>query len=295
MKKLKYWILAVRPWSFSMTFFSVTIGNLLAALENCFSWLIYLLTLSITILIHGGANLINDYFDVKKGIDSLKTATAKCRPHPLLEGKISLASLKKVIIIFYTFSIFLGLLLIYLKGPLVILLGLLGIILSLSYTGPLFNSKYIGLGEIPIFLIWGPLLLSGSYFLQSGRISLDSILISIPVGLLVATVLFSNNIRDIDTDKEKGIKTLAIILGKEKAIKSLSLFIALSYLILTLLIILNILSYISLLVFLSLPFAYKLIKKFYKEIPKDADKITSQFVNLFSFILVISLFLKLLF
>ncbi len=83
------WILAARPWSFTMTAISVSVGGALAALDDAFSWPLYLLTLIGTILMHAASNLINDYDDVRHGVDDPKVPTARYRPHPLMEGRLT--------------------------------------------------------------------------------------------------------------------------------------------------------------------------------------------------------------
>ena len=83
------WFLASRPWSFTMTAISVSVGSTLGAIDGSFSWALYLVTLLGTILLHAATNLINDYYDVKTGVDTREVSTAQYRPHPLVEGKLN--------------------------------------------------------------------------------------------------------------------------------------------------------------------------------------------------------------
>jgi 1,4-dihydroxy-2-naphthoate octaprenyltransferase len=95
------WFLASRPWSFSMTFISVSVASAMAAWEGIFSWPLYAVTMITMILVHAATNLINDYYDVLHEVDSHKASTAQYRPHPLLEGKIAPAHVRKACIFLY--------------------------------------------------------------------------------------------------------------------------------------------------------------------------------------------------
>ena len=82
------WFLASRPWSFSMSAISVSVGAALAGMDGAFSWYLYLYTLLSMILLHAATNLMNDHYDVLSGVDNQEVSTAQYRPHPLLEGKL---------------------------------------------------------------------------------------------------------------------------------------------------------------------------------------------------------------
>ena len=86
MDNYQKWFLASRPWSFTMTVISVSVGSALAFVDGYFSWPLYLCTLFAMIVMHAATNLINDYYDVLTGVDTLDVSTAQYRPHPLLEG-----------------------------------------------------------------------------------------------------------------------------------------------------------------------------------------------------------------
>ena len=98
------WFLASRPWSFTMTAISVSVGAALAAIDGDFSWILYLMTLLGTILLHAATNLINDYYDVKSGVDTQEVSTAQYRPHPLVEGKLKAEHVAFAAYLLYGFS-----------------------------------------------------------------------------------------------------------------------------------------------------------------------------------------------
>ena len=82
------WFLASRPWSFTMSAISVSVGAAMGAIDGDFSWGLYLVTLTGIILLHGASNLNNDYHDVRRGVDTTDAPTARYRPHPLMEGRL---------------------------------------------------------------------------------------------------------------------------------------------------------------------------------------------------------------
>ena len=286
------WFLASRPWSFSMTAISVSVGSALGAIDGSFSWALYLTTLIPAILLHAATNLINDYYDVKSGVDTQEVSTAQYRPHPLVEGKLAAGHVKTAAYILYCLSTVIGIYLAATRGWALMWIGLTGAFASLSYTAPPLKYKYSAMGEVSVFLMWGPLMVAGAYFVQCQAFSMDAFWISIPFGALVALVLLANNIRDINHDREKGILTLAIVLGPRKGLLLYSLLVVLAYLAIVLMSIFGPLYLWSLIVLLSLPLALRLLRLMMKQVPSDADARTAQLDTAFGVLLVISLVLE---
>jgi len=285
------WFLASRPWSLSMTFVSIATGFAYASANHGFSTGLFLLTLLAGILGHLAANLMNDYLDVKNGVDFDSVLTAQYRPHPLLEGKIALKSVYRVSVIMFFMTAMIGLYLVFIKGLLLLWIGMAGLFLALSYTAPPFKYKYKGLGEIGVLLIWGPLMTGGSYFIQSQTMTWDIIIVSIPIGLLVALVLLINNVRDYTSDSSQNIKTLPIIFSKQGGLHIYTGIIMLTYLWVIVISLIGPLSPWSLIVLLSCPLAIKMIRKMYREIPNDADAETAKLDTMFGVLLLISIIL----
>jgi 1,4-dihydroxy-2-naphthoate octaprenyltransferase len=285
------WFLASRPWSFSMTAISVSVGGALAAIYGDFSWFLYLATLAGTILLHAATNLINDYYDVQSGVDTQEVATAQYRPHPLVEGKLKAGHVRTAAYILYALSASIGIYLAATRGWELLWIGLIGAFASLTYTAPPLKYKYSALGEISVFLMWGPLMVAGSFFVQRQEFSLNAFWISLPFGVLVALVLLANNIRDISHDRDKGILTLAIMLGQHKGILLYGTLVVVAYLGIILMSILGPLYLWSLIVLASLPLALRLLKQMKAKVPADADARTAQLDTAFGVLLVISLVL----
>ena len=286
------WFLASRPWSFTMTAISVSVGSALAAIDGSFSWAFYLMTVFGTVLLHAATNLINDYYDVKSGVDTQEVSTAQYRPHPLVEGKLAAEHVKIAAYALYALSILIGIFLATTRGWALMWIGLIGAFASLTYTAPPLKYKYSALGEISVFLMWGPLMVAGAYFVQRQTFSVNAFWISLPFGALVALVLLANNIRDIGHDRDKGILTLAIVLGPRKGLAFYHVLVGLAYLAIVLMSIFGPLHLWSLIVLLSLPLALRLLRQMAKRIPADADARTAQLDTAFGVLLVISLVLE---
>jgi 1,4-dihydroxy-2-naphthoate octaprenyltransferase len=140
--------------------------------------------------------------------------------------------------------------------------------------------------------MWGPLMVTGAYYVQQRAVSAEALLISIPFGVLVALVLLANNIRDAGYDRSKGIQTLAIVLGERKGISVYLALIASAYLAVVIMSVFGPLTVWSLIVLLSTPLAIKLLRRMAHDIPLDADAQTAKLDTAFGLLLVLSLVVK---
>jgi 1,4-dihydroxy-2-naphthoate octaprenyltransferase len=286
------WFLAARPWSFTMTAISVSVGSAVAAVEGVFSWPLYFLTLIAAVLMHAASNLINDFDDVRHGVDSPDVPTARYRPHPLMEGRLRLEQVRIAAYLLYALAAAIGIFLTATRGLLVLWLGIIGTAAGITYTAAPIHYKYKALGEFSVFLMWGPLMVTGAYYVQQQAISADALLISIPFGVLVALVLLANNIRDAAYDRSRGIHTLAILLGERRGISVYLALIVAAYLAVVIMSLFGPLTIWSLIVLLSTPLAVKLLRQMARDIPLDADAQTAKLDTAFGLLLVISLVVK---
>jgi len=286
------WFLASRPWSFAMTAISISVGSALGAVDGRFSWPGYALTLIGMIAVHAATNLLNDYFDVRTGVDTLEVSTAQYRPHPLLEGKLSPAAVYTVAGGLYSAAALLGLYLAATRGCLILGLALLGAAASITYTAPPFKYKYKALGELSVFLMWGPLMVEGAYFVQRQTLSMKAFWVSLPFGVLVTLVLLVNNIRDVHYDQRKGIRTLPMLIGRHRAKALYRALVLVAYAGIVCMSLVGPLRFWSLIVLLSLPMAYRLLRQMDDVLPSDADARTAQLDTAFGVLLVISLVLE---
>lgn len=286
------WFLASRPWSFIMTAISLGVGGAAAAAEGPFMPWLFALTLIGAVFLHAATNLINDYHDVQSGVDRTAVSTALYRPHPLVEGKLSPRSVYIAAYLLFFAGAAVGLWLAAARGWPVLAIGAVGVCAGISYTAPPIAYKYAGLGEFSVFLMWGPLMTEGTYFVQRQAFSAEIFWISLPFGIIVALVLLANNLRDIAHDKSRNIRTIAIALGPRNGFLLYAALIALAYLCVMLMVILGVLPLWSLLVFASVPIAARLLRLMAEKIPDDADARTAQLDTAFGLLLLVSLVLE---
>ena len=289
MNNYQKWFLACRPWSFTMTTISVSVGSALAFLDGYFSWPLYLITLAGMVLMHAATNLINDYYDVLNGVDHSDVSTALYRPHPVLEGLLEPRQVRNGAWVLYGIAVVIGLYLSATRGWIILLIGLIGFVASFTYTAPPLKYKYRAMGEFGVLLMWGPLMVEGAYFVQRQIFSARAFWVSLPFGILVALVLLANNIRDIKHDHAKGIYTLPIVIGGRNGLLLYLSMIVIAYLSVIVMVLLGPLEIWSLMVLLSLPLAWKLLNQMARRVPMDADAQTAKLDTIFGLLLVISL------
>jgi 1,4-dihydroxy-2-naphthoate octaprenyltransferase len=291
MNNYQKWFLACRPWSFTMSAISVSVGSALAFVDGYFSWPLYLITLFAMIFMHAATNLINDYYDVLSGVDHSDVSTALYRPHPVLEGLLEPSQVRNVAWVFYGITAVAGIYLAATRGMMILFIGLIGFVASFTYTAPPLKYKYKAMGEFGVFLMWGPLMVEGAYFVQHQIFSARAFWVSLPFGILVALVLLANNIRDIKHDSAKGIRTLPIAIGSRNGLRLYLSMIVTAYLAVVTMVWWGPLESWSLIVLLSLPLALKLLKQMATRIPLDADAQTAKLDTIFGVLLVVSLML----
>jgi 1,4-dihydroxy-2-naphthoate octaprenyltransferase len=289
---IKKYVIATRPWSFTMSLISVSVGTILAAEEGSVSWAWFAITAIGITLFHATANLINDYFDTLYGIDQEDSPTAKYRPQPILSGMLTPRQVLGEAVILLVLTVAIGLTIAVVRSWHVLWIGIIGLFTSICYTAGPVKFKYRALGECAVFMMWGPLMIEGAYAVQRQALSMKALYISIPFGVLVALVLFANNMRDIAYDSRHKVKTVSIMLGSRKSYTLFAGLIVLAYAYVLGMIITGIMSLWGLLIFLSLPKAISLLKTFNEKIPDMADALTAQFDTVFGILLLLAIFLE---
>lgn len=279
----------IRGWSLPIGISSVTLGTAAAATQHG-SIGLYLLVVFGTCMLHACANTFNDYFDLKYGVDTPDAPTALYRPHSVFAGLITPKALLYLSIILAGGALVIGMALAILRTAYLWPLIILGLFLNLFYTAlPERGLKYIALGEPAVFLAFGPIIMEGSYAVQTRHLSWNVFLLSIPVGILVALVLFANNLRDREFDSRKKIKTLATLLGPRTGIKTFIVLACLPYAIICAYVGMGILDWPGLFVLFSLPTAFRAVRIFSQNIPVAADAVVSEVALSFNFFLLIAL------
>ena len=287
---IKKYFIATRPWSFTMSLISVSVGTLLAAEEGSMSWLWFAITAIGIILFHAAANLINDYFDTLYDIDQEDSPTAKYRPQPIISGALTPRQTIVEASVFLVLTITIGMTAAMIRSWHIMWIGLIGLFTSIYYTAGPVKFKYRALGEFAVFMMWGPLMIEGAYAVQRQALSMKALYISVPFGVLVALVLFANNMRDIAYDSRHNVKTVSIMLGSRNSYVLFAGLIALAYAYVLGMILIGIMSFWGLLIFLSIPQAITLLRTFKQKVPDMADALTAKFDTVFGILLILAIF-----
>jgi 1,4-dihydroxy-2-naphthoate octaprenyltransferase len=250
------WVEIARPFSFTASIVPVAAGAALAAAHGLFSWILFAAALVASVLLQIGTNVTNEIYDVRKGIDTIVSPRAS---HAIVKGKVREAEAFSMVAASFAAAMAIGVWLIAVRGWTVALLGLVGLLAGFGYTGPPFAYKYRALGVPLVFVLMGPLMVVGSYYVVSGSFSWDAVTLSIPVGLLVAAILHGNEWRDISEDARAGIETLSTRFGRRAAHMAYLALIVGAYVTLGLSVIAGTVPEWTLLTVLSLPLLVRVI------------------------------------
>lgn len=251
---LQIWLLASRPKTLPAAAAPVIVGSGVALSENLFSFGPAMAALLAALLIQIGTNLANDLFDYQKGVDTTErlgplrvTQAGLLQPGQVMWGMIATFALSAII----------GLYLIAVGGWPILAIGILSIASGIAYTGGPYPLGYNGLGDLFVFVFFGPVAVCGTYYVQADTVSSVAIWASVPVGLLTTAILVVNNLRDINTDRIAGKRTLAVRFGVAGTQIEYILLLGVSYLIPCLIWLTGETSMWILLSWLSLPLAIK--------------------------------------
>ena len=210
MSPIDAWILAVRPKTLPASVSPVVIGIAAALLDNQFAAFPALAAMASAMLLQIGVNLANDYFDYQKGIDT----AARLGPVRVTQsGLISPTRVKQAMITSLLGAALVGLYLLKVAGWPVLIVGIVSILAALAYSGGPYPLASHGMGDIFVFIFFGPVAVCGTYYVQALQLTRQVVWLSVPIGLLITAIIVVNNLRDISTDAGSGKKTLAVIFG----------------------------------------------------------------------------------
>ena len=213
MSTLRLWFVAARPRTLPAAVAPVVVGSALAVSEGIFRPLAFLAALVASVFIQIGTNLSNDYSDARRGAD------AEDRLGPVRVTAGGLLPPRRVLVgtyVAFAVAVCAGLYLVALVGPELLLVGVASILAGVLYTGGPRPYGYEGLGEPFVFLFFGVVAVVGSYYVQTEGLRAEAFALSLPVGLLATAILVVNNLRDIDSDRRAGKRTLAVRIGRTR-------------------------------------------------------------------------------
>lgn len=244
------WLIAARGAVLVITFISAGIAGLLAARDGLFDPLLWTLTTLALLLAHATNNLVNDWTDYRKGVDRDNYFRTQYGPHPLESGLMTSRGLLTYAAVSGGLALAIGGYLVAVRGPLALALLAAGAFFVLFYTYPL---KYIGLGEIAVLIVWGPLMIGGTYFVTTGMWDNNVALAGLPYALGATGVIFGKHVDKYGEDKAKGIHTLPVIIGERWARYAMMTMLVLQYALVAYLVAISFFTPLLLIVFLALP------------------------------------------
>jgi len=251
-----YWEIA-RPFSFTASTVPIAVGGALAAVEGLFDWTLFLVSLVAGVLLHIGTNVTNEIYDVRKGVDTIVSPRAS---HAIVKGRITDRDAYVLAVASFAVAFALGLYLVSVRGWPVVALGLAGLIGGYTYTAPPLQYKFSPYGIPLVFMLMGPLMVVGAFYVITGTVNWSALAISIPVGFLVAAILHGNEWRDISEDARAGARTFSVRMGRQAAHWLYLVLVVGAYIALTVTVLAGLLPTWSLLAILSLPLLVRQIR-----------------------------------
>ena len=205
--------MAARPRTLPAAVAPVLVGTALAETRGSIDLIAFAAAMLGALFIQVGTNLSNDYSDARRGADT------EDRLGPVRVTAGGLVPPRQVLVATYlsfAAAVLCGIYLIAVAGPVLLLIGAASILAGILYTGGPRPYGYEGLGEIFVFLFFGVVAVTGSYYVQRQDLPWEALVLAVPVGLLASAILVVNNVRDLDTDRRAGKRTLAVRLGRER-------------------------------------------------------------------------------
>ncbi len=221
----RLWLVAARPRTLPAAIAPVLVGTALAVSEDVFRPLAFAAALVGSIFIQIGTNLSNDLSDARRGADT------EDRLGPVRVTAGGLMPPRRVLIgtyVAFGVAVVCGLYLTTVAGWEILVIGTVSIVAGVLYTGGPRPYGYEGLGELFVFLFFGIVAVTGSYFVQTEELRWEAFVLSVPVGLLASAILVVNNVRDVDTDRRAGKRTLAVKLGRERAARLFAVMVVIA-------------------------------------------------------------------
>jgi 1,4-dihydroxy-2-naphthoate polyprenyltransferase len=212
--KLQIWLLAARPKTLPAAATPVIIAGALALTNGVFHLLSFMAALLGGLLIQIGTNYANDLYDFKKSVD---THTRLGPLRVTQAGLVTESQMRAATVVVFSLAVLVGIYLVLRGGLPILIVGLTSIFCGVIYTAGPYPLGYIGLGELFVLIFFGFVPVAGSYYAMSLRINAEVILAGMAPGLLSVAILVVNNLRDIDTDRTTGKRTLAVRFGRQFA------------------------------------------------------------------------------
>ncbi|WP_019414906.1 1,4-dihydroxy-2-naphthoate polyprenyltransferase [Paenisporosarcina sp. TG20] len=245
----RIWWQLTRPHTLTASFVPVFLGTMIAISTTDIHWPLFFAMLFASMLIQAATNMFNEYYDFARGLDNDKSVGIG---GAIVRNGVKPKTVMQLALLLYFISILLGIYICIQTTWLLAVVGAVSMAIGYLYTGGPYPIAYTPFGELFSGIFMGMLIVLIAFFIQSGEITILALLLSIPSMLLVAAIMLSNNIRDLVGDKESGRKTMAILIGRKRAIDVLIGLFSVSYIWIIALVILGVITPWALLVLLSI-------------------------------------------
>src|SRR5690625_1537223 len=254
------WWRLLRPHTLTASFIPVFVGTMYAYIvEQVFHLWLFSAMMVAAILIQAATNMFNEYYDYVLGLDTEESVGIG---GTIVRDGIKPKTVLNLAFIFFGISILIGLYISATTSWWIAVIGAASMLVGYLYTGGPIPIAYTPFGEIAAGFLMGTVMIGISFFIQTGYVSKDVVIISIPIAIFIGAILLSNNIRDLDNDKESGRKTIAILIGRKNAIILLALLFVSAYMLTITSVIKGVLPVWSLLTLVSVIKAIEVIVKF---------------------------------
>ncbi len=248
------WLQATRVFSLTASLIPVLVGAALAVGEPTAKWWLLPLAILAAECLHAGTNMVSDYFDYINHVDRDYLHVSS---RVIVEGWLSPGAVFRGGLFLLAASVGMGLIFIAVRGWPILVVGVVGLLGGYFYTAKPIGLKYLALGDVSVFILMGPLMVIGAFLVLVGEYHHRVLLVSLPIGCLVAAILHANNTRDIAHDRQTGVRTMANLLGHRGAQIEYYLLLIFAYGISAYLIAAQSISIWASLVGLSLPIAIR--------------------------------------
>ncbi len=257
-RRLSAWWELTRPFSLGASSVPVGAAIALAAAAGPVRWTLAAAALVASVLLQVGTNVVNEVYDVRSGADSITSPRASLA---ILKGRVGEHEALGYAAVALAVAVGLGAWMIAVRGWPVAVLGAIGLLGGVGYTAPPLRLKYRGLGLPVVFVLMGPLMVEGTYYVLAHRLSLAAFVVSIPIGCLVTAILHGNEWRDIADDARAGMTTLSIRIGGRRAHAGYIALVVGAYLALVGAVLAGTLPKDAVAAVLSLPFLVRVVRK----------------------------------
>lgn len=260
-KGWRIWWQLTRPHTLTAAFAPVFLGTMIALAygNGPLNTSLFLAMLIASLLLQIATNMFNEYYDYKLGLDTKESIGIG---GAIVRNGVKPKTVLNIAFALYGISIIIGIYICMQTSWWLAVIGLISMAIGYFYTGGPYPIAYTPFGELVSGVVMGMLLILIAFYIQTGTVTKDAILLSIPSTLLVAAIMMSNNIRDLEGDKKSGRKTLAILVGRTTAVTILMSFFLISYIWIIVLVLIGYLTPWALLILLSIRKPYKAITVF---------------------------------